>query len=66
MDIDGVTRPDVAGVARPFRVDATEEARVPDPTVGADSLETATNTPQFGGHIKYCTLWSNGRSGRLR
>lgn len=56
--LDGVIRPDVAGVVRPPREDATEEDRctAPGPKVGGESLTVDTKTPQFSGHMKYCFL----------
>ena len=55
---EGVMRPDRAGVTRPPREDATEEGRdtAPIPTVGGESLEKATNTPQLTGQEKYSFL----------
>lgn len=56
--LDGVIRPDIAGVTRPAREDATEGGRciAPGPTVGDESLTVDTKTPQFSGHRKYCFL----------
>ena len=55
---DGVTRPELAGVVLPPRVDATDEGRgmAPGPTVGDESFVVAMNTPQLSGHEKYCFL----------
>lgn len=53
---EGVTRPETEGVIRPPRDDATDGGRPFGPTVGGESLVAATNTPQFGGHAKYCFL----------
>jgi len=73
LNILGVTRPVLnEGVIRPeieARVDATDEGReyAPGPTVGGDSLATATNTPHLGGQSKYRLLrpqlykYRNGR-----
>jgi hypothetical protein len=56
--LNGVSRPNVAGVTRPPREDATEDGRwiAPGPTVGDESLTVDTKTPQFSGHRKYCFL----------
>lgn len=55
VEADGVILPDKEneGVIRPLREEATDDGR-DEPTVGADSFVEATNTPQFGGHTKYC------------
>lgn len=55
---EGVMRPDRAGVTRPPREDTTEGGRdtAPTPTVGGESLEMATNTPQLTGQEKYSFL----------
>lgn len=59
---EGVILPELAGVARPPREDATEEGRgtAPGRTVGADSFEVATKTPHLSGHEKYCFLREGG------
>jgi hypothetical protein len=56
--LDGVIRPEIAGVVRSPREEATEEDRctAPGPTVGGESLTVDTKTPQFSGHVKYCFL----------
>lgn len=55
-DTDGVILPprfaDTEGVIRPLREDATDDGRFP--TVGGDSFVVATNTPHWGGQVKYC------------
>lgn len=69
MEVDGVFRPEMEGVVRPPREEATEDGRwtAPGPTVGAESFVVAMNTPQLGGHEKYCFLtrahesWSGRR-----
>lgn len=59
-DTDGVILPprfaDTEGVIRPLREDATDDGRFP--TVGGDSFVVATNTPHWGGQVKYCFLMS--------
>lgn len=52
-DVEGVILPEVRGVVRPPREDATDEGRSNRPVVGNDSFVVATNTPQFGGQAKY-------------
>lgn len=56
--LDGVICPDIAGVTRPPREDATEDGRwiAPGPTVGGESLTVDTKTPQRSGQTKYCFL----------
>jgi hypothetical protein len=58
VEAEGVTLPLIEGVVRPLRVDATDAGRdtIPFRIAGGDSLVEATNTPQLGGQLKYCTL----------
>jgi hypothetical protein len=53
---EGVALPDGrAGVARPAVLfDLTDEATDGARTCTRDSFSTDENTPQFGGHEKYC------------
>lgn len=55
---DGVILPESGkGVTRPFREEATDEGRETlGPVVAVDNFVAATNTPQFGGQVKYCML----------
>lgn len=63
VDSDGVTRPEIEGVARLLRDEATEEGLEiePEPTVGGESLDATMNTPQFGAQAKYRFLSGNVR-----
>ena len=58
IEVEGVMRPDIDGVARPPREEATEDGRrtAPTPTVGGESFVVAIKTPQLVGHEKYCFL----------
>jgi hypothetical protein len=58
VEAEGVTRPEMDGVIRPPREEATEDGRrtAPGPTVGGESFVVATKTPQLAGHEKYCFL----------
>lgn len=57
--VDGVTRPEIEGVTRSPRDDATDRGRQFGPTVGGESLVAATNTPQLCEHAKYRVLHGN-------
>jgi hypothetical protein len=58
VETDGVILPDIEGVVRPLRDEATEDGRdiIPIRTAGGDSFPEATKTPQLGGQEKYCIL----------
>lgn len=69
LDIEGVTLPEYDGVMRPLllRTEATEDGRemMLVRTVGRESLSTATNTPHFGGQVKYLMLIRVANQDRL-
>jgi hypothetical protein len=54
VETDGVIRPEIEGVIRPPREDATDGGRDIElgPVVGALSFVEATKTPQLGAHEK--------------
>ena len=49
---DGVTLPDIDGVIRPLRMEATDAGREVIPVVAGDNLVVATKTPQSGEQAK--------------